>query len=164
MRRARSNKLSPPDSAPPGARTKAARSRRAGRSSGVDAGGGDDVTDGGVPAGDVAFILGRDEHGAARIIRRRSEDAPIETGLLQPLREGKSIDGEVVSLRRRRDMPFLFDVKTELADPRAATPAPESEPRAVEARNDGPSQVATDAYRKGWDAIFGRRGRSTVLN
>ena len=95
------------------------------------------------PAGDIALICGKNEDGV-HILRRRDENAPVEAGLLQPLVEGKPITGELITMRQREDMPFLYDVKSEL-------PAPE--PRTAP----GPSQVATDSYRKGWDAIWGGR-------
>jgi len=105
------------------------------------------------PVGDVAIVFGQDEHGT-HILRRRSEESPLEAGLLRPLREGKPIDGEVVRLTPRREAPMLFDVKTELEDPRG--PRPTSE---------GPAQVASDAYRRGWDAVWGsRRRNSHALN
>jgi hypothetical protein len=98
-----------------------------------------------MPSGDVALVFGKDADGV-HILRRRDENAPIEAGLLQPLVEGKPIAGELISMKRRADMPFLFDVKSELPPPeRTAT---------------GPSKVATDSYRKGWDAIWGDRGKS----
>jgi hypothetical protein len=51
----------------------------------------------------------------------------------------------VVSLRQRQDAPFLYDVKTELeVGERRGT-------------SDGPAQVASDDYRRGWDAIWGPR-------
>ena len=103
------------------------------------------------PTGDIALVCGKDEHGT-HILRRRSETAPLEVGLLRPLREGKPIEGEVVSLSPRREGPLLFDVKSKLPDPR---PRPSA---------DGPAQVATDAYRKGWDAVWGRRRRDQTLN
>jgi hypothetical protein len=105
------------------------------------------------PLRDIAVVCGRDEDGV-HILRRRSEDGPIEAGVAQPLVEGRPITGEVISLRRRDDMPFLFDVKTELEGPSAQQ---SSEPPAPGA-GDGPAQVATDSYRRGWDAIWGRRG------
>ena len=83
------------------------------------------------------------------MLRRRGPDAPVEAGVLQPLVEGKPITEEVVSLRPRPDAPLVFDVSTVLE---------RSAPRAA---GDGPSQVATDEYRKGWDTIFGRKGSST---
>ena len=106
---------------------------------------------------DVAMIVDRTEDNEGfQILRRRGEDAPVEVGTMRPLREGKPIDGEVVSLRQRRDLPFLYDVKTELSDP---------EPR--RATSDGPAQVATEGYRRGWDAIWGGRrlpARDAKLN
>ena len=98
--------------------------------------------------GDIAVVWGRNENGLY-ILRRRTEEAPVEAGLLQPLVEGRPINGEVISMRRRGDMPFLFDVKTEVAAPAGTEP---SEPSTT---SHGPSQVATESYRKGWDAIWG---------
>src|SRR3954470_690049 len=98
---------------------------------------------------DVAMIVDRTEDNEGfQILRRRNEDGPAAPGTMRPPREGKPVDGEVVSLRQRRDLPFLFDVKPELADDsRRAT-------------SDGPAQVATEEYRRGWDAIWGRRALS----
>jgi hypothetical protein len=97
------------------------------------------------PAGDIALVFGKNQDGV-HILRRRDEHAPIEAGLLQPLVEGKPVTGELISMKQRDDIPFLYDVKSEL-------PAPETR------TTPGPSQVATDSYRKGWDAIFGGRSR-----
>ncbi len=103
------------------------------------------------PFRDVAAVFGKDERGL-HVLRRRSQDGPIEAGILQPLAEGKPITGEVFSMKRRKDVPFLFDVKTEVA-------ARDEAPAAA-----GPAQVATDSYRRGWDAIWGRRSRSSLRN
>jgi hypothetical protein len=103
------------------------------------------------PFKDVAAVCGKDERGL-HILRCRAEDGPIEAGIVQPLEEGKPITGEVISMRRRGDVPFLFDVTTEVETPSA------------EPEGTGPAQVATDSYRRGWDAIWGRRQRSTTLN
>jgi hypothetical protein len=104
---------------------------------------------------DVAMIVDRTEDNQGfQILRRRSESAAVEIGTLRPLREGKPLEGEVVSLRQRRDLPFLYDVKTELGD--------ESESR--RGTSDGPAQVATEEYRRGWDAIWGRRPRDAKPN
>ena len=104
--------------------------------------------------GDIAVVWGRNENGLY-ILRRRTEEAPVEAGLLQPLVEGRPINGEVISMRRRGDMPFLFDVKTEIAAPQAVEPSTASH---------GPSQVATESYRKGWDAIWGADAGPTGRN
>jgi hypothetical protein len=86
------------------------------------------------------------------ILRRRSADSPVEAAVVQPLVEGKPLSGEVISLRRREDVPFLFDVTTELSLGAEAT------------ATGGPAQVATDSYRRGWDAIWGRRPSKRALN
>jgi hypothetical protein len=107
------------------------------------------------PFQDVAAVCGKDERGL-HIIRRRGEDGPIEAAIVQPLAEGKPLTGEVITMRRRKDVPFLFDVTTELSlEPEASGEA---------AATGGPAQVATDSYRRGWDAIWGRRSRSGPLN
>jgi hypothetical protein len=103
----------------------------------------------------VAIVCGRDEDGV-HILRRRTEDGPIEAGVAQPLVEGRPITGEVISMHRRDDLPFVFDVKTELEGPRADGRPTDGPP--APAASDGPAQVATDSYRRGWDAIWGRRG------
>ena len=55
------------------------------------------------PPGDVAIVCGKDEQGL-HILRRRSEDAPVEAGVAQPLAEGRPITGEVISMRQREDL------------------------------------------------------------
>ena len=105
------------------------------------------------PPEDVAIVCGKDEHGL-HILRRRSKDGPIEAGVLQPLQEGRPITGEVMSMRPRKDFPFLFDVKTELESPVAATTR----------ESNGPAQVASSSYRSGWDAIWGPRHQRERLN
>jgi hypothetical protein len=106
------------------------------------------------PTGDVALVFGKNEQGV-HILRRRDENAPIEAGLLQPLVEGRPITGELISMKQREDMPLLYDVKSEMG---ASETHAAREVRDV--RSSGPSQVATDEYRKGWDAIWGGRGSS----
>ncbi|MEO8214202.1 MAG: hypothetical protein ABI560_13465 [Myxococcales bacterium] len=106
------------------------------------------------PPGDIALVLGKDAEGL-HILRRRSEESPIEAGLLRPMREGKPISGEVVSLTQRQDLPMVFDVKSEFS-----TDVTPGERPAV----DGPAQVASDAYRKGWDAVWGVRRRERSIN
>ena len=113
-----------------------------------------------VPSGDVALVWGKDGDGV-HILRRRSEEAPIEAGLLRPMREGKPIQGEVVSLTPLSDLPMFYDVKSEFQPPGhtfGAAPVSGDRPS-----SDGPAQVASDAYRKGWDAVWGRR-RDRSLN
>lgn len=113
--------------------------------------------------GDIAVVCGKDAQGL-HILRRRSEDGPIEAAVAQPLAEGRPIRGEVISMRQREDVPFVFDVQTELdsADSQGGKPEhgkPETRPA-----KDGPAQVATNSYRAGWDAIWGTRGTRGPAN
>jgi hypothetical protein len=101
---------------------------------------------------DVALVVGRtDDQEGLQILRRRGSDHPVELGTLRPLREGRPIAGEVISLQPRGDYPFLCNVKVEL-------PAAET----ARGTSDGPAQVATDDYRTGWEATWGRHPRPSA--
>lgn len=103
---------------------------------------------------DVALVLDQtDDRSGYRVLRRRDTSSEIELGTIRPLQEGRPIEGEVVSLRQRPDLPFAYDVKTELAAPER------SERRFTE---DGPAQIATEQYRRGWDAIWGEPSRKDL--
>jgi hypothetical protein len=144
----------------------------------------------GAPPRDVALVGGPTERGdGVTILRLR--DGQVEVGELRAAEEGKPILGESVRLHPRAEHPRLFEVETLArgpiaeqrltdrhgADRRGAHPhGPGSRAarRPVEAtrtaappggegaRSKGPARVATDAYRSGWESIFGapRRGRS----
>ena len=72
----------------------------------------------------------------------RARDEKLEAGELRPLVEGRPVVGEIVSLAPRKDEPRICDVKESWKPPPA---------------HKGPAQVATDAYRDGWDAVFDKR-------
>jgi hypothetical protein len=115
-------------------------------------------------AADVALIHGVSPDGAVQVIRRRGDH--LETGALTPLREGAPIQGEVVSLRPRKDCPLLCDVDVHYAPPQlqpsTAAKAKPSPRQAV--RRKGPAQVATDSYRDNWDSIWSTKKKSDALN
>lgn len=93
---------------------------------------------------DLALIFDRTEDAEGfHILRKRPGDRAPEVGTIRPLREGQPIQGEVVTLAPRPEFPLLCDVKVELPDTRRLT-------------SDGPPQVATEQYRRGWDAIWGQ--------
>ena len=106
---------------------------------------------------DVALIHGVTPDGGFRILRAR--DNRLELGAVRPLKEGVPITGEVVKLRPRENCPVLCDVEVQLKAPelpsdrqvRQLSPAPDAE---VSHARSGPAQVATDEYRKNWDAIW----------
>jgi hypothetical protein len=103
---------------------------------------------------DVALVLPPAEEGAGyRMIRRRAASGAVEAGVLVPLRHGRNISGEVVRLEPRKDSPFLFNVET---DPELSTAQPPTD----SASRGGPPQIATDDYRRGWDAIWGSRPKA----
>lgn len=103
----------------------------------------------------MAVVCGISDDGqGVDIIRKRGER--IETGTVRRLEQGKPIHGEVVRLRPREHSPLVCDVEVEVP-----APAQKSSP----AITSGPAQVATETYRKNWDAIYGRGRKSrSMLN
>jgi hypothetical protein len=107
------------------------------------------------PGKDLAMVFGPSDDGQGyRMLRRRAGTDVVEAGTIRPLQEGRAITGEVVSLEQRPEAPFLFDCET---DHELSTPG-------MHPQNGGPPQVATDQYRRGWDAIWGSRSRNTSVN
>jgi hypothetical protein len=94
---------------------------------------------------DVVFIHSPSEDGKGLRVVRKREDS-LEIGELRALEEGRPVHGEVVRLKQREEHDRMFDVEVLLEGPR---------PRLAQS---GPPQVATDAYRSNWEAIFGRPG------
>ena len=90
------------------------------------------------------------EDGKGISVLRAREDT-VEAGVLRPLEEGKPVAGEVVKLTRRPECPILFDAETEVR-----VGAQETAPADSASRRSGPAQVATETYRKGWDAVWRR--------
>lgn len=116
-----------------------------------------DHDDSGASPKDVVLLHSPTESGdGMRVIRKR--DDAIELGELRPMREGQPIHGEVVRLTQREEHAMLFDC--EVLVPRAKeakeeTPALQSKTEAPQLAHKGPARVTNDAYRGGWDAIFG---------
>ena len=118
---------------------------------------------------DVVLIHGVTEDGKGLNVLR-ARDERIEVGQVRPLEEGKPLTGDVVRLTPRPDAPYLCDVETEVrvkapaqsvarrSSTSAAPNAPASAPR-----RHGPPQVASDAYRRNWDAIWKSRDDKSKL-
>lgn len=79
---------------------------------------------------------------ATGLLVAREDGDTIEIGELRPMEHGKPIHGEVV----RTELDFVRGVATM----RSLVPAPSTPARS------GPPKVTNDAYRGGWDAIFGK--------
>jgi len=106
------------------------------------------------PTHDVAVVVGQDKQsGALGIVRQRANR--IETGIVQPLKEGAPIHGEVIQLHQREGTP-VYDVEVHV-------PAPAASRANANSLIPRPAQVATDKYRKNWDQIY-RRASRRVLN
>lgn len=113
---------------------------------------------------DLVLIHGRTKDGSGLGVLR-ARDERLEIGTMRPLEEGKPIHGEVVKLTPRPEMPLLFDAETQfsalsaLSGPEAPTAETDAAPQSRElaaAAGVGPPQVASEAYRKNWDAIWKR--------
>jgi hypothetical protein len=108
---------------------------------------------------DVALVYGVSDDGQGLDIIRKREGR-LEAATVRPLQEGKPIHGEVVRLKPRQHSPMICDVEVTLP----AADVPEAE--ATRSSSAGPAQVATDQYRKNWDAIYKGRasGKKPLLN
>ena len=110
---------------------------------------------------DVALIHGVTPDGEGlKILRARGDR--LELGAIRPLREGAPITGEVVTLRPRANFPALCDVETHFKPAEEASDRQEPAPSALVQRT-GPAQVATDEYRRNWDAIWSQPASKSKL-
>lgn len=96
----------------------------------------------GAAAKQDVVLLGPPTADGAGVHVIRAREERIETGELRALQEGKPIAGEVLTLRPREENPRVCDV--------TGTYTPPSVQK-------GPAKVASQAYRDGWDEIFGAR-------
>jgi hypothetical protein len=108
---------------------------------------------------DVALINGRSADGQGLTILR-TRRGRLEFGEVRPLTPGKPILGEVVHLKPRKKFPLLCDVETQLEAPPQLR---ESTPKNSSARS-GPPQVASEDYRRNWDAIYQSKKKQPLLN
>ncbi len=100
------------------------------------------------PAKEDFVVLGPKTSDGAGVGVLRFREGQVETGVVRPMEHGKPIAGQVVRLKPRPELPVVCDVDVELD----ATPK-------VTSRG-GPPQVATDEYRRGWDAIYKRKKKT----
>ena len=111
---------------------------------------------GGVPKKpkDLVLVHSPTPDGAGvNVLRARKEG--LEVGTMRPLEHGRPIHGEVVKLTPRSEMPHLYDAETEFAAP-AAAEGKQADAPADRGATTGPAQVASDSYRRNWDAIWKR--------
>ena len=94
-------------------------------------------------AEDVVMIHSPMQDGQGYHVLRLRE-GNVELGAIRNMREGAPVHGDVVKLSPRKEHERLYDVEVLVKSPK-----PPELPRS------GPAQVATDAYRANWEAIFG---------
>lgn len=94
------------------------------------------------------------------VLRKRGDS--LQVGVVRPLEEGKPLQGEVVQLVQRGQSP-LFDVTVQF-DPKAAKRDTQAPTAPVAETRGHPPRVATDGYRKNWDAIWKRPASKQLLN
>lgn len=95
-------------------------------------------------AKDIAMVVNHNDDGSVNILRRDSDDN-ISYGTAQAVKDGQNLTGskEVISMSEPDDN-GISNVKTLY------------KPQGVRSTS-GPAQVATKAYRDGWDGIFGSK-------
>ena len=100
------------------------------------------------PMTDVVLVGPETEAGGNAVLRHREDR--LEIGEMRAVREGQPMgSGELVRLQKRPEHARLVDVEVRFSvQPSPVAPEPRS----------GPPQVATDAYRAGWESIFGGDG------
>ncbi len=101
---------------------------------------------------DVVFVQGPAESGRGVSIVR-VKDEQVSVGEMVAAKEGQPITGELVKLSPRPEHERLFDVEVLAKPPEPAAPT-----------HKGPPRIATDAYRAGWEQVFGKRTPPGELN
>jgi hypothetical protein len=97
---------------------------------------------------DVALLCASSPDGETLGVLRKRGDR-VEAATMRRASDGQPIQGELVRLLPREE-PLLFDVEV-VHDGRR--------------ESDGPAQVATEAYRKGWERLFkSKRARGDGVN
>lgn len=94
---------------------------------------------------DVVLVHGRTEDGEG-VRALRSRPRRLDLAEIRPVKQGKPLQGgELVRLRQRGESPLLYDVEVQYAE--------ESDTSADHA---GPPRVTSSAYRRNWEAVFGK--------
>lgn len=104
------------------------------------------------------MIRGKTANGKGLgVVRFRGDQ--VEVGAVQPLEQGKPIHGEVVKLHPRPEQPAVCDVEVQLDARR-----PETTVAPAAATGKGPPRVASEQYRRNWDAIWSPDKKTPLEN
>ena len=104
------------------------------------------------PSPDVVFVRGPSADGKGLEVVRLCNDT-VSAGELREAKDGQPLAGDLVRLSKRSEHERLYDVEV-LAKKDELTAATSD---ATLPTRKGPSKVASDAYRRGWDEVFGKR-------
>jgi hypothetical protein len=112
---------------------------------------------------DVVLVHGVTRDGGGLAVIRKREDR-LELGAVHPLKEGKSIHGEVVRLKPRAECPLVCDV--EVCVPASSADHEPTKPLSASSSpaRKGPAQVASARYRENWDVIWKRPNKPELPN
>ncbi len=111
----------------------------------------------GAAGGDDVVVLGSELPDGKGVGVVRLREGNVELGRVQPMEEGKPILGEVVKLTPRSDSPRVCDVEVQYTPKHVRKRASAAPAPATAASRSGPPQVATDDYRRNWDAIWAQK-------
>jgi hypothetical protein len=96
----------------------------------------------------LVLIAGVDSRRQEIHVLKPGEDG-IETAVLRPVEHGQTLTGDLVRLHPHKNLPMVAELETVLRHPDSSLQAARS--------HKGPAMVASEAYRRGWDAVFGTR-------
>lgn len=102
------------------------------------------------PDHDVVLVHGRTPGGDG-LRALRSRPGRLDLAEIRPVEDGRPIvaPAELVRLRERRGSPLLWDVDVLYAS------GDDARPSSGPPGHQGPPRVATDAFRRNWEEIFG---------
>lgn len=105
------------------------------------------------PPKDVIFVHSPADKGEGfKVLRAR--EGSVQLGEVRPVKEGEPLQGDLLKLTPRQEHQRLFDVEV-LMENETARGAPAL---------GRPAQVATDDYRRNWDAVFGGKPKGELPN
>lgn len=90
-------------------------------------------------AGDEFVIPGPSLPDGSRLCLRHDHNHGVRQGVMRPLESGRPLSEDALLLEPREGTPF-YNIVGSVADMKK-----------------GPSKVVTNAYRKGWDAVFAKK-------
>jgi hypothetical protein len=86
--------------------------------------------------------------GNARVCMRHTADHRQIPGIMRPIREGEPLTGHVVTIEPKDPQNGIYRVTGDLTIP---------SPHAAQMSRGKPAKVSTEAFRTGWENVFGKQ-------